>query len=280
MIFDFTIMYFYIYDAFTAKPQYTKKINQINLKLTDLGILNEKAKASPLRPIETLVREALSDEKYRNIIAVGDDQTANQVINCLASAEKEVTFGLIPLRSSKIAETLGVSENETACQEISARKIERVDLGKINGRYFLTSVEIKSQKEKITSFFQKIFPQNLPDINLNFENQFSISTKIEDLSIINIPSSLDFKKIAGRKDIQKKINPRDGLLDVVIFSKQKNFWGDQKLKLSFFQTKKVKLISKDQIGISADNQPIKKIPCDITMSSKKLEIIVGKSRNF
>jgi diacylglycerol kinase family enzyme len=275
-------MYFYIYDAFAAKPQYTKKTNQISLKLADLGIIDEQGKASPLRPIESLVKEALSDKKCRNIIAVGDDQTASQIINSIASSERKITFGIIPLRPSKIARALGIEEGETACQEISARKIERVNLGRINGRYFLTSAEIKFQthKKKFNSFFKKFFGQDPSTIKLNFENKFTVSAKVEDFSIINIPSFSDFKKI-GRNDIQKKINPKDNLLDIVILGRQERFLSrGKRLKLSFFQTKRVKLESKDQIEISADNRLIKKLPCDIAIASNNLEVIVGRKRSF
>lgn len=271
-------MYFYIYDNFTSKPEYQKKINQIGLKLVDLGIADEKARATPIRPVEILVKEALADGRYKNIIAVGDDQTANQIINALAASQAKVTFGIIPLRTSKIAQALSIPKEEAACQQIAARKLNVIDLGKVNNQYFLTSIKIEAAgKNKIKSFFRKIIKSDFPCLELNFNDNFKIKTSTEIFLLINVPTYSDLEVLDERKEIRKKISPKDGLLDLVILSKSKKLFTKSKhLRLTYFQTKKIDIKSTNPILATCDNQIIKKLPLHVEIVPQCFEVIVGK----
>lgn len=274
-------MYFYIYDKLAQKASYAKKLSQINIKLSNLGILDEKTQVNPLRPVEVIIKDALQDKRCTNIIAIGDDKIASQILNFIAYSGKKVAFGIIPLRESKIAQSLGMPEDnpESCCKELLARKIMKVDLGKINNQYFLTSAEIEAFPEKeIKSILKKFFKRTPPKINLEFKEGFSISAQVEKYSIINIPT-LDNLKEIKKGEIRKEINPYDKLLDVIIFEDVKSKKENQK-QLSFFQTKRLNLESKNKIQLKADGQMIKKSSLNITVIPRFFSVIVGKNRLF
>lgn len=292
-------MYYYIYDSFTHDPKYAKEINKISLKLTDLDILGEEARVTPLRKIDNLVEEAIK-RNYKNIIAVGDDETAYNVIQSIARRNKDVCFGMISLRESIIAKALGIPQGEEACDIISARRRERIDLGKINNHYFLTSVKIGMGKNFIQASIFKIkklryiFQRNYPEIKLKFEEGFTVTSKFLMLSLLNILSTKKGKLVIAtpRQKVKLRVNPRDGLLDVVIVGAQNrlellkniNRIAKQDFEnisnLSFFRTKKVKIISKSPVIGMVDSQPIKVSSLAVEVLPKKLSVIVGKEREF
>lgn len=269
-------MYAYIFDNFTSEQKYARQIGQINFKLADLDIIDEKVKATPLQSVETLTNKLLAEEKYSNIIAVGNDRTANQVINVIARAQKqeEVAFGIIPLGHSRIAQLCGIPEGKEACEIISARKIEKLDLGKIDNSYFLTSVEIKTkpQQDKI-GFLKKLLgnKENF-EIRVDFKNQFRINARATKAFFINLDFTERFLKL-------KKINPKDGLLNIVLFSASNKIQGKAP-KISLFQADEVNVDSKHTLSIEADSQSFKRLPLQIKVLPSFLKVIVGKNRVF
>lgn len=273
-------MYFYIFDSFTTQSKYQKKISQINSKLEALGIADEKENASPLRPIEMILKDALASNKYTNIIAVGDDQTATQIINILAASGGKTTFGIIPLRTSTIAKSLGLPEGAAACQEISARKLKRIDLGKINNQYFLTSAEIQAPKGgEVGSFFNKFLSHKNTEIVLDF-NKFIIRTNINYCSIINIPQQNSPIKINSRY-ISDRLSPDSGLLNIFLSGKQTNKEIPKNVsETSFLQANKFKLLNKNNVKVTADGQTFNKNLITFESMPRCLEVIVGKNRRF
>lgn len=273
-------MYFYIYDKFSQKAKYSKKLSQINIKLSNIGIYDEKTQVSPLRPVEVIIKEALEDKRYTNIIAVGDDKIASQIINLIAYSGKKIAFGMIPLRESIIAESLGMPQDdlELCCKELLARKIARIDIGKAGDHYFLTSAEIEAFPEKeIKSVLKKMLKRNPSSIYLDFKEGFSISANVEKYSIINIPTPKNTKELKLEK-IRKESDPYDGLLDVVVFE-------DEKIKTSLqqsslFQTKKVNIESDNKIHLKLDGQTVKKSLFKFEAIPKNFDVLVGKNRTF
>lgn len=273
-------MYFYIYDKFTQKNKYSKKLSQINIKLSNIGIYDEKTQVSPLRPIEVIVKEALQDKRYTNIIVIGDDKIASQVINIIAHSGKRVTFGMIPMRESIIAESLGMPKDniELCCKELLARKVAKIDLGKAGDHYFLTSAIIEAfPDEKIGSVFKRILKKNPSPIYLDFKEGFSIASEVEKYSIINIPTASDLKDLELEK-IKNETNPYDGLLEVVIFEDQKRREGPQ--KSSLFKTSRMDMESNSKIHLKVDGQQIKKSLLKFEVAHRSFNVLVGKNRVF
>jgi len=275
-------MYYYIYDQFLSHKKYDKILAQIESKITDLGIKDRILKMSILKSIPELVTDALR-KGASTIVIVGNDQTINQVVNLIA--DRDVLLGIIPIESGKltdnhyktensIANFLGIFDPLEACNIISARKVETINLGEINNNYFISSV--------------KVFEHNL---QIKCNNKFTITPMSSDcmLGVYNFLPELDIENI-DLKSTATYFNPQDNFLEVVVEPKDKKaltkiFKSVKKGKQpdSIFRVKKVSVKStqpEKEGSVLVDNFRILKTPLDIKVSDKKLDIIVGKERKF
>jgi len=83
-----------------------------------------------------LARQAVADGA-ETVIAAGGDGTVHEVAQALVGTE--ATLGVMPLGSvMNIARTLGIARDlAEAAQVIRAGRLLRMDVGEVNGRYFL-----------------------------------------------------------------------------------------------------------------------------------------------
>jgi len=263
-------MYYYIYDHFLSHKKYDKTLAQIESKITDLGIKDRIIKMSILKSVKELVADALR-KGASTIVAVGNDQTVNKVVNLIVG--ENVVFGIIPLgENNSIADFLGINNPMSACEIISARKIETLNLGEVNNEYFINSIKIYEQK-----------------LVLECNDKFTITP----LSNKNLISVYNFSPAVELNLKSKKFfNPQDNFLEVVVESKNEkilNFFLNslfkkEKIKLpeSIFRVKKIAIKNLDQKSgsVVVDNFKVLKPPLNIKVSTEKLKIIVGKERKF
>jgi len=278
-------VYFYIFDSFTNQPKYAKQIELIKLRLTDLGIISEKAKASPLQPVELLAREAILKRKYKNIIAVGGDRTAHIIINEILKAKENIAFGIIPIGKSNIGDLCGIPEGINACNIISARKIVKIDLGKLDHMFFSTSLELyfqESNGKKIFEFLNFFANKNLPEVEIDFrdeeefEKNFKIKAKTEKIVVANL-LPLDTKKVIEKYTNTKiNVSPCDNLLTIFVFTKGR----DRRFSVSIFYSKSLRLKSNKPFLCLVDGQKSKRLSNFVSIKPKALNIIVGKNRQF
>lgn len=283
-------MYYYIYDTFTSEAKYAKKLDKIGLKLAKLGIFDEKVKATPIRKVENLTEEALRNEKVRNIIAVGDDGTASKIINVIlrqTAPERKITFGIIPVRFSKIAYTLGIPSAEQAPEIISARKKTQIDLGLCDSFFFLTSFKISlpTRGKKVSplfdlgSIFRNVFSRRYLKIQLKFDDRFVISSKISELFIINALSKEEIDLMEKKERINLGLcSPRDGFLNVLVVSQGGK--AAKAINYSFLKANQLEFSIKNSALLEADGQQIKGHFSKIKVIPRCLDVIVGKGRNF
>ncbi|MBU0597792.1 hypothetical protein KKF61_02230 [Patescibacteria group bacterium] len=258
-------MYFYIYDSFLSDKKYTSTLNKIETRLMDLGINGRTEKLSILKSLQEIVQEAVK-KGAETMIAVGDDNTVSQIIKLLP--DLNITLGIIPIgNNNKIAQILGIPLGEAACDTISSRIIEKIDLGKANDFYFISSLEIPSQK----------------DITMDCGNyQISPLSENETISICNFDTSLNEKDTANKTIC----NPKDGILEAVFSPQSKrsnlfNVFKKQYSTNSVFPLKQLKIkCSKEGLPVIADGQIKIKTPVTVKVIPKKLKVIVGKNRMF
>jgi len=253
-------MHYYIYDQFLTDKKFEPIINRIEARLTDLGINGRTEKLTILKSFSEAVKDVAKKEAS-TIIAVGNDSTVSKIISLLPNLN--ITLGIIPIGpENEIAKMLGIPENEFACDVLSARIIEKIDLGKANNYFFISHLHLPAS----------------PDLYLD-SGTYKISSLTQD-SRINI-CNFEFDK-----ENPQICNPKDGLLEV-IFSpgkKQKGFFTSLKKQYtndSVFKFKKLKVkCNTDSLKALADGHTAIKTPISVEVVPKKLKIIVGKNRMF
>lgn len=262
-------MYFYFYDTFVNSNKYQTILSKIEIRLIDLGIHGKREHCSLLKNADELIRDGIK-KGADNIIAVGNDETLIKVIHIVANYN--VTVGFIPVVESKFAKILGIPLGDKACDVLSRRIVEKVDLGKINNHYFFMSLRIPRKQ---------ILLECEGKYNVRIENECK---KITLCNLGEISHKTD-KKDVIRQEVH---NITDGFLEVVIeHAPSKNSWFSRivsqknKEKKTILPIKKAKIISEvETADIIADEDVVVKTPALVEIAPHTLPIIVGKDRMF
>lgn len=249
-------MNIFIYDSFLNHKKYDRLLARIETRITDLGLNGKISRLGLTRNVADTVKNELR-RGGKTIIAVGNDGTVNQVVNCLAGSA--TPLGIIPIgtKNNDIAACLGINSAEQACDILSARLLVRLDLGLAKKTYFLGNAAIDNQGATI-------------DISNNYIIEASKKGLIRVLNLA-CPKAEIPPKI--------KILPNDGILELMIncqggsnlFSKQ----SDQ----SLFKITKI-TVSHPRAKLILDGTVALATPVEITVAKQTLNVIVGKDRNF
>ncbi|MFA5022332.1 MAG: diacylglycerol kinase family protein [Patescibacteria group bacterium] len=255
-------MYLYLYDSFlNNNKKYNSLLAKIETRLTDLGIGGKIYRLSPLRNVNELLADEVRNG-VKTVVVVGNDKTFTQIIN--AVAKFDVLLGLIPIgNENKIAQMLGISSSEEACDTIAARIIEKVDLGQANGTYFLSNITVASG-----------------EVTIECENKYRIKPQNKDqVCICNLRPLF-----STGQGLSNYFDPQDGNLEILIEPItswfENAFRKSAQLKKSVIPFKKIAIRSKDSLSVVTDGQRVLKTPVEVEIVPKKLRIIVGKKRMF
>lgn len=266
--------YYYIYDSYLNDKKYRAVLAKIENRLTDLGINGHIGRLSLLKNIEELIGDELK-RGVATVVAVGNDKTVNQVVNVIAS-KPGVALGIIPIgERNQIAELLGIPQAELACETLSARKTEKLDVGKIHSVknasgaadkqfYFLSGAVIPSQ-----------------GVKLKFDEGYNIVPMDQNgyISIYNFYCPMSGK----RKSFCH--NPQNELLEISVENQPaegflKRFKNTQEILPSIFPAKKVTVVGKKTAPIIVDCEIVAKTPAVFRIAPQKLKVIVGRERVF
>ncbi len=258
-------MYFYIYDSFLVEKKYAKAVSRIETRLASLGIAGKKHQLSILRSVSEMVGGILRKESP-TIVVIGSDQIFCQA--ALPMAGSQAVLGFIPTETdSLVANILGLPVNEYACDVISARRVERISFGKINGQHFFSSLEFEAGKTILVA-----------------DSKYQIIPKrIKMVKVINL-DLLQFQQMSPETDFQRMAsNPKDDYLEVLMGTPGKSFWflKRKERRDSLFFVKKLKVKSKkpkQEVLIKVDQSKVLKTPALIEIAKESLKVIVGKDR--
>jgi len=292
-------MYYYIINPAAGGGKINKIQERLKERLKSLGIAGEFEKSTGPTDIPKLTKIAI-DRGFKTIVAVGGDGTINEMINAVDSKES-IAIGIIPTGSTnELANILGIYDWQSACTILAARKVEKLDLGRIGDHFFVTSATIGFENvlfdlvknQKSSAFSRGVFLMNLTRearkfkpvrLELEFDGRYSVETECINLSVSN-GAFIDYLPMHPK--------PHDGTLDAILISnlsfRDLILFGQKKLRfsnnntrnVSVFHTKKLTIQSKEKVLISADGQPIGHTPATITVSDRKLNVIVSRKRKF
>lgn len=257
-------MYLYIYDSYLNDKKYQTVLTRIESRLADLGINGRIAKMTILKNMKETILDGIK-KGAETIVAVGNDKTLFEVIRILA--REPVTVGYIPVGTkSTIAPILDIPEEEKACDVLSARLSEKMDIGKVNNQYFLSSIEVDKGS-----------------VSIQCDGRYWVTSTSAD-NQIRICNLTAHPQITGSSSFQ--CNPQDGYLETVIgpptsTGKIAGLFQRSSVKTSIFSARKLKIVSQSEsVTITADGQPVAKTPVTVEVLPQLLKVIVGKKRMF
>ena len=249
-------MHVYIYDSFVNQKKHNKVLFRLETRLTDLGLNGKICRLGVMQSMASILESEIK-QGAKTIVAVGNDATIHKVINGLA--DYNVPLGFIPIgeENNLITNSLGIELEELACDVLSRRKIEKLDLGIANNFYFLSQASITTQSTLI-------------EINKNYTIEI---TEKGEVNIINLVTNINLPA-------NTKSSPQDGKLELAINTQgtKKAFTSASKNQ-SFFPFKKLTILNKNH-PLVLDKAVKIPAPVEISVIKKKISAIVGKGRNF
>jgi len=249
--------YFYLYDSYLQDRAYAPQLIKLEGTLTDLGLQGKVGRLTLLKSVKDLVESAMR-EGSTTVVAVGNDTTVSRLAEVLAG-KRNVTMGFIPLGTERqnLATILGIPVGILACHVLSSRVIQELNLGKVNGSYFIQSVTLQGKPTLECESHYRLTvasPHNIKICNLDKFNGHGVS------------------------------NPQNNLLEAVLKPlAAKHWWGwGQKLgDMSIVPAKTIRLSSAgEELAIMVDGYRTVKTPVSVSVATERLRFIVGKKRLF
>ncbi|MEK7452063.1 MAG: diacylglycerol kinase family protein [Patescibacteria group bacterium] len=242
-------MYCYLYDDFIqGNKRFEKELALVENRLTDLGIAGKISRLALFRNAEEMIRDEI-DKGVTTVVVLGNDDTVRKVLNVLA--ESRVVFGIIPIGpKNELARLMGVPEGVAACDILSSRRVETIDIGLVNGRKFIMGISVPQFRAELTC-----------------EDKFRIiPTSFAELLINNLATVC---------------NPCDGFLQAIIRADVKRgFFKRSTIEESTLPLQTMSIRAEKPIKIFVDGEEMEGTRFDISVEMKCLKIITGKDRVF
>jgi len=266
-------MYFYLYDSFLQEKKYAKTLAEIEARLIDLSIQGRTARLTILNDMKEMIYDAVR-AGTNTVVVLGDDKTVSKALH--AVTDLDVTLGIIPIDNSQtLAKYLGIPAGLAACEILSKRIKEKIDVARINGNHFAFYLKALSNKLKIVSPDQKYSLTPLSQESEIFICNFKPKE-------INLQSEKTKKFFA----------PQDGKLELVIYNPDRKSIFNKFFQKNSLQTKEGYTILPFQeiclenakpdysVRLKLDNDKIIKAPAKIQVIPKRVTVIVGRERRF
>ncbi len=243
-------MYCYLYDEFIQEnKRFERELLLIENRLTDLGIAGKISRLALFRNAEEMIRDEI-DRGVQTVVVLGNDDTVRKVLDVIS--ESDVVLGVIPFGpKNELARLLGIPQGVAACDVLSARRVEKIDMGTINGRKFITGISVPNFKAELMC---------------NDGSYRIVATSAANLEIQNLA---------------EVANPCDGILEATIRASVKSGWlGRTHETQSILPFQSLAIRSDKPIQLFADGEEMQGTRFDIGIEPMNLKVIIGKQRTF
>jgi len=290
-------MYYYIVNPAAGGGRINKIQEKLKVLLREKKIDGEFVKSIGKNDSYKIAKLAVR-RGFTNIVAVGGDNTVSEVVNALIDAPNSV-LGIIPIGTTNtLARVLGILDWEKGVDILAQRRIKTIDLGKVNDTFFITSLEIGFETEVLKNrqnnsslksllfkkeVLGKIFSFKSFEATIEFDGKFSIDSKIFNFSVFNTrfsPKGAEFFLNDGK--LTSLLVPSQSMVSLLKnFSKIAAFSYEGLPSISRFRAKNIYInTGKIPQKVFADAEYIGTTPIEVSVSSKKLKVIVSKERKF
>jgi diacylglycerol kinase family enzyme len=133
-------MYYYIVNPTAGNGTIRNLQEKLRARLTELGIDGEWAKTTAPGEATKMAKAAVA-KGHTTIVAVGGDDTVNEVINGIA--KENVAIGILPIgNDNRIAARLGIDSWQQACEVLAARRLTPYSLIAAGQKFFLSTLTL------------------------------------------------------------------------------------------------------------------------------------------
>lgn len=215
----------FIYNPFSGEAVVTKNLDTIIGKYQAKGYTIVPFRISTEQSLEDAFLDI--DSSYHHILGAGGDGTINQIINIMKKKNLDIPLAILPVGTANdFAKYIGMpADIGSACDKILAGKIQEIDLGKANDKYFInvfsfglftdvshkTPTHLKNTIGKLAYYLSGI--KELPSFK-------KLDIKVTSDEFFYEGNALIFftfnGRTAGNINISYKSEINDGLLDVII----------------------------------------------------------------
>jgi diacylglycerol kinase (ATP) len=280
-------MYYYILDPQKIPVDKFERL-QTDLQglLAEFNVNGETARVTPIRNIADLVDTA-SQRGVKTLVACGTDDTFNVMLSSLKG--RDFTIGFIPFdENSNLKKILGLDNLFTSVKTIAGRRIEKIDLARINNNYFINFLEfgVTSQNIKEAGLWQglKLLSSEPKKFIIRVDDSYNVTIDCLGGLVANIrATSTQNEKIA---------NPTDGFLDLLVLERlskmevlrYRELIAEGSLekvpKTTVIKCRKVEFLEPRGYPVTMLGRIIAKFPATVEIIPSRLKIIVGKNRTF
>jgi diacylglycerol kinase (ATP) len=278
-------------DIYYSIEQYERKIKYY---LSELGIKAEMVRSSSSEEA-THIAKLCAEEGYDCVIAVGGDGTINSIANGLACTETAlaaIPLGTVNLFALQLDLPVDI---RSACQLVARGRVRKIDLGKINNRYFsclcgigfdafiINSADSNLKRSLgalayIISGIRHLIRYSFRSIKLSIDNQ-----PVKRSGYMILVSNGKF--YSANMIISPKARIDDGLLDIVIFKNRnifslaRYFIGFRKGNLidfadvEYYQGKNLSIEKHGRHFIHTDGEYFGRTPVEISVVPSALKVV-------
>ncbi len=291
-----------IYNPTSGREDVKRRLPDI-LQRLERGGIETSCHATTGEGDATLAAEEAIAREFDIVIAAGGDGTLYEVINGMAGKSKRPKLGILPLGTTNdFARALSIPKHwEYACDLIVQQYTRKVDVGKVNGRYFINiagggsltelTYEVPSKLKTMIgqlAYYMKGLEKlpRLRPIKLHFQTQkYDFEEEVMLFLLANSNSVGGFERLAPEASVQ------DGLFDVFILKKCNlgEFIRVVSMALRgehlhdphviYFKTDFIQVTSKDPVQINLDGEYGGTLPGTFSVLPSHLEIITDKTGN-
>lgn len=259
-------MYYYLYDSFLADRKYERVLAAVETRLTDLGISGKVGRLTPFTNARGLIRDEVR-RGVQTVVVVGNDETVAKVVGGIDEAK--LTLGFIPIGvPTTIARSLGIPEGEDACDVLSKRVTQKIDLGSVNGQLFLSQVRMPSAKVRIEG-----------------DGKYRLTSLTEDCDLV-----VSNMRISDAEDAPAAVpggyavgDPMDGWLDALIAPRKQSLlgrFGRRDEGRTVIPLRRLSITSEEPIMVEADGRQFSHNVVSIEIVPDRLKVITGRERSF
>ena len=286
MLIVFTL-YYYILDQHNLPlDKFERLQTDLSGLLAEFKITGEVARVTPLRSVADLVDTA-SQRGAKTLVACGSDDTFNLMLAALRG--RDFTLGFIPFdENSFLSKILGVDSLFTGVKTIAGRRLEKIDLAKIAGNYFISYLEfgVLSQDLKQTGWWNtlKLLSVEPKKYVIRVDNSYNVEIFASGGLAINTRSTSSKNATIA--------NPTDGNLDLLFLEKlnraqimlYRKTIAECTLedipKSTVIKCKKIEFLEPRGTPLTMLGRIVAKFPATVEIIPQRLRLIVGKNRTF